>query len=217
MRRTALSCLTLAALIIAPAAASAKRPTQQPPPPEAGPAVSYTDVADDAYEPSLGVPNPLLSDASLDIVRVDFAPVPHAKNRTGGYTTSITLKGGHRTEVSYVSAGRFQNGLEYCELYHFLTTRATRTYANAFCDSDPDVTSRFVGRIWGGAVTATTTGGATTLSAQFDNTSIPAQLAAANRTLTSLFAFTCVDPGDDWGCGSVPVVDMATTTTSYRI
>ena len=222
MRRTVLASLTLAALVATPIAANAKRPSPPPPPPEAGPAVSYTDQTGDAHDEDLvlTVGNPLSSNPALDIVGVGFAPVPHTKQRVGGYTTSITLAGAATAEGNYVSAGRFANGTEDCQLYHFLAPRMNRAYANAWCGTKETGTRRLVGQVYGGPVSQVVDGsGRTTLTAQFDNRSLPALLEAADRTLSPLFAFTCFKPAGsvgEVGCDE-GFVDEANGSLSYRL
>lgn len=146
----------------------------------AGPPVSYTDQADDAYGRGDGSPNAEQSQREFDILRVDWGPV------SGGYSTSITVAGSARSDGEYYSEGQFDPARtppEGCWLTHFLTP-GTTAFANAYCEG------RFVGRVEGGPVASTpTTSGGTRLTATFDNRTIPPEFEAA-RTLHNLAAWT---------------------------
>lgn len=221
----ALMVVLASALLMLPSPALAGKPQ---PPPQAGPPIFYTDQADDAYRIVLAddssmpgvIPAPAMSQPAFDILRVDWAPVPYAKNRRGGgYLTSITVKGAAHADGSYVSFGVFPSNEpgEQCQLYHFLTPGIT-AFADAFCGVQELGTRRLVGRVQGGIVMAeTTASGGTVLSANFDNRTIPPLLQESGRTLHDVSAFTCVQGDEGLGCRPYEVLDKAKSTLEYRI
>lgn len=176
----------------------------------AGPPEHYTDQADDAYGAD-APPNPTLSDPAIDIVRVDWGPVPYmSEEQPGGYFTSITVAGSARTDGSYVSYGTFSivPG-EECQLYHSLIP-GTTAFASAICGYVELGTRREVGHMEGGPVSVTrTASGGTVLSATFER---------GYRTLRRLSAFTCISKQRRQDCNSYyDTGDGATSTLTYRV
>lgn len=184
----------------------------------AGPPVHYYDQADDAYGTD-AAPNPALSQSALDIVRVDWGPVPFSsEDKPGGYFTSITVSGTARTDGAYTSWGEYQliTG-EACQVYHSIIP-GTTAYANALCGYTETGTRRVVGRIQGTEVTSTPTeSGGTILSATFDNRNLPSSFQATGRTLSNLSAFTCMQRNGRQDCAWYDTLDSATSSLSYRV
>jgi hypothetical protein len=175
------------------------------PSPSAGPPVSYTDQADDAWGYNWATRSTAVSQKAFDILRVDWAPAP------GGYSTSITVAGTATDGGAYVSAGNFQSSdAGQCSLRHYLRPGST-AFTEVSCPSG------LSDRMQGGPVTSTPTAdGGTVLSATFDNGAIPPSLQAAGRRLHDLSAATCVAKGS-YDCNWADMVDTATSTSTYLV
>ena len=186
----------------------------------AGPPVSYTDPADDAY----GLAgHSALSQPAFDILLVRWAPASEVDQQLRGYSSSITVAGAARNDGAYVTYGDFPSDVpgERCQLYNILTPGST-AFANAFCGTIDEGTRRFIGSVQGGQVTSTrTAGGGTQLIATFDDSALPRLLEAGGRMLFRLSAFTCVadlnGPAAGLRCGFGDVLDEANTFNSYRL
>ena len=208
----------------------------------AGPPVSYTDPADDAYGPAgsamAGAPvsytdpaddayglagNPALSQPAFDILEVRWAPASEVDEQQRGYSSSITVAGAARNDGAYVTYGEFASDIpgERCQLYNILAPGST-AFANVFCGTTENGTRRFVGRVQGSQVTSTrTAAGGTLLIATFDDSALPPLLESAGRMLFRLSAFTCAadpdGPAAGLRCGFEETLDEANTFNSYRL
>jgi hypothetical protein len=186
----------------------------------AGPPVSYTDPADDAYGPAA---QPTLSQPAFDILEVRWAPTSEVDQQQRGYSSSITVAGAARNDGEYVTYGDFPSDVpgERCQLYNFLTP-GTTAFANVFCGSIDNGTRRLIGSVQGSQVTSTRTAAeGTVLIATFDDSALPPLLESAGRMLFRLSAFTCAadpeGPGAGLRCGFPEGLDQANTFNSYRL
>jgi hypothetical protein len=181
----------------------------------AGPPVSYSDPAGDAYRLGSSTSRP-----EFDIVQVGWAPASDAEQPHGGYSTSIKVAGPARGDGYYVSYGDFPSEAagEHCQAYYFLTP-GTTAFANVFCGQSDAGTRRLVDRAQGSTVTATaTTDGGTLVHATFDDSTIPPALQTSGRLLSNLSAFTCDENTEFPACGSFEGnSDFVTSTLSYRV
>lgn len=167
-------------------------------------APQVTDVQDDAYEGSFGVPNPLLSDPAFDITAVEWA-------KTGRHelTVSMTIKGTPQPGVNYYPYAKI--GEDYIA-YWIFRVGSTAKY-NIFVDEIDPVTGvrEHVSTTSGGAVQVS----GDTISATFSThrNRLPATLRE-NKVLGPFGGLTCVAPED---CSSTRTYDAARSADDARL
>jgi hypothetical protein len=173
----------------------------------AGVPVSYTDEAGDAVGTTPEV-------AAYDIVRVAWEPADGAGG--GGprdYSISITIAGVAEAEGAYIARAELRSAIndETCQISHILTPGRSAV-ADVVCGSINQGTQRVVGRVEGGLVTSTPSGGGTRLRATFDASTLPPE--AAGQAFNDLATITACPEGRP-GCRLI-YLDEARSDLSYR-